>query len=368
MSPFRAAGPHRSMARTMLAGAAAASAVLLMAACGSAGDNHPTAVLAAISAREQAAAAAAAPAAGSAAATSAAAAVACTSPAKASYPALASLPQPTAMPENSLERQIASRGHLVVGVSGDTRLLGARDLLAKGQPLEGFDIEIAKAIGRAIFGVDGKVQFKVITAGQRFQQVNDGAAKDGVDLVARAVSMTCDRWQNKDLSKSSAFSVAYLESDQRLLVGNGVATSIDGLVKAKAKICAPIGSTSLTNVQKVAGITAVPVAIHSDCLALWQEGKVDAITGDDVILAGFQAQDPSAVILGGKALDTTPYGLAIAKSHPEFVAFVNAVMAGPQFRASWAKAYASWLAAPLENAPKTFPAPDTTRPVPAATG
>jgi polar amino acid transport system substrate-binding protein len=112
------------------------------------------------------------------------------------------------------------------------------------------------------------------------------------------------------------------------------------------------------------GVTPVPVAIHSDCLALWQEGRVDAITGDDVILAGFKVQDPTAAILTDQALaNTTPYGLAISKSHKEFVQYVNAVMATPQFRAAWDAAYAQYLAGPLGSPPKAFPPPDDTRPL-----
>ena len=158
-------------------------------------------------------------------ASAATAAVKCSPEADASFPALAGLPA------GSFVAQIRGRGQLVVGVSGDTRLLGYRDSL-NGGDLKGFDIELAKAIGKAIFGVDGKVQFKVITAGQRFDLVNKSVEEGGVDLVARAVSMTCDRWANPDPTKSSAFSAAYLTSAQKLLVRKdlGVA-SIDRLLK-----------------------------------------------------------------------------------------------------------------------------------------
>ena len=38
----------------------------------------------------------------------------------------------------------------------------------------------------------------------------------------------------------------------------------------------------------------MPSDSHTGCLVLFQQGKVDAITGDDTVLAGLAAQDPYA--------------------------------------------------------------------------
>jgi polar amino acid transport system substrate-binding protein len=344
--------------------AVGAGVATVLAGC-SAPDNGPKQALAEASSTP----AAVQPAQSAGGSQSSAAKASCSPAADASFAPLAALPAPGSMPDGSLEREIATR-KLVVGVSGDTRLLGARNSL-NGGALEGFDIEMARTVARAIFGpanVDNHIQFKVITAGQRFRQVNDGVAKGGVDLVARAVSMTCDRWVNKDLTKGADFSAGYFKSDQRILVrSDSSAKNITGLAKdvaartgASAKVCAPTGSTSLANIQKITGVTPVAVDIHSDCMALWQEGKVDAITGDDAILAGFKAQDPRAAIRG-EAMDTTDYAFAIARSHPEFVKFVNAVLASPAGHAAWTAAYGAWLAVPMKDQPQTQPEPNYAR-------
>ncbi len=47
--------------------------------------------------------------------------------------------------------EIEARGRLIVGVSADTYLMGSENP-DEGNRIEGFDIEFAKAIGRAIFG------------------------------------------------------------------------------------------------------------------------------------------------------------------------------------------------------------------------
>jgi len=343
-----------------------------LTSCAAGASDRPGAVLDGIRARQQAGSAVTPP--------PAASASTCTSPVpdEASYPGLASVP--STLPAGSLEAAIKQRGYLVVGVSGDTRLLGARDRLTEADPA-GFDIDVARAIGRAILGPNARIVFKVITSAQRFPQVNLGVDHDGVDLVARAVSMTCARWAatvtDPATATGSAFSVAYLSSDQRVLVRTSEqADNLDALIKARqkavpgstVKVCAPSPSTSLDKIRTISGVTPVPVSLHSDCLALWQEGRVDAITGDDVILAGFLAKDSTARILPGTRLGTTPYGLAIARAHPEFVRYVNAVMATAQFRAAWQQAYDTNLAKALVDAPKVLPPPVESRPLPGTGG
>jgi len=355
------------------AGAAVAGLLLVpaLAACAAGAANRPSDVVARIAAESRPAS--------PAPAASVAALNPCPDarPEVASYDPLPSLP--TRFDAGSLMATIVQRGYLLVGVSGDTRQLGARESLTDPAP-SGLDIEVAKAVGRALLGSDGpdRVRFKVITAGDRFSQANKGAGADGaaggVDLVARVVSITCDRWTNPDLSVGSAFSVAYLKADQRVLVRKGIA-SLDAVIAerrkqtgdraATARVCAPKGSTSLAKILnadlRTKGVTAVPVAIHSDCLALWQQGEVDAITGDDVILAGFLAQDRTAVMLPGK-LDTTYAGLAVARAHPEFVRYLNTVMATPQFRSAWTAAYQRYLQPALGD--QALPTPVYGRPLP----
>jgi polar amino acid transport system substrate-binding protein len=259
---------------------------------------------------------------------------------------------------------------LVVGVSGDTRLLGARNSLTGGA-LEGFDIEMARTVARAIFpgvaDIDSKITYRVITGSQRFPYVNKGgAATGGVDLVARAVTMNCDRWTNASSDRSAAFSAVYFQAEQRLLVRNDAvknkvpeSVTLADLATAKAKVCAPAGSTSLDRITPAknadaTGITPVAVPIHSDCLVLWQEGKVDAITGDDTILAGFAAQDRRAHITT-QSLEPEPYGLAVAKTNKDLARFVNAALESPAGHAAWTTAYQKWLAPVLPG--RTQPAP-----------
>jgi polar amino acid transport system substrate-binding protein len=90
---------------------------------------------------------------------------------------------------------------------------------------------------------------------------------------------------------------------------------------------------------------------HTGCLVLFQEAKVDAITGDDTILAGLAAQDPYAVVVNAPAFTAEPYGLGVSKKHPEFVQFVNGVLAQMRSNGQWTTSYNTWLKSALGPAP-----------------
>jgi polar amino acid transport system substrate-binding protein len=73
-----------------------------------------------------------------------------------------------------------------------------------------------------------------------------------------------------------------------------------------------------------------------------QQGRTDAISTDDAILFGFQAQDPNTRVVGPR-FSREPYGLGINKQHPDFVRFVNGVLARMRADGTWAAIYRKWL-------------------------
>jgi len=239
--------------------------------------------------------------------------------------------------------EIQKRGRLIAGVSSDTLLLGSRNPIS-GQ-IEGFDIEMLKAVSKAIFGDPNKIEFRVITTAQRIPVLADGS----VDIVARAMTMTCVRWQQID------FSTQYYLAGQKVLVAKGA--TVNGLpVQEMAdlrgqKVCAPNGSTSMEKLKTFAGLIPVGSNTHTGCLVLFQQGEVDAITGDDTILAGLAAQDPYAVVVKAPAFTQEPYGLGIAKKKTDFVKFVNGVLQQMRTDGQWTTAYNTWLKAALGPAP-----------------
>jgi len=232
--------------------------------------------------------------------------------------------------------KIRARGHLVVGVSADTLRMGARNPFT-GQ-IEGFDIDVARQVARALVGDADAIRFRVITAGDRIGVLQ----AHEVDLVARAFTMNCERWED------IAFSAEYLTAGQKVLVSTeSDARGIEDL--SGLRVCAPDGTTTLERLDQY-DVEAVGARTHSACLALFQQGRVDAITGDDTVLAGFVAQDPYARVVG-EAFSAEPYGLGVPDDQVDMVRFVNAVLDGMKADGTWAQLYDRWLGEALGPAP-----------------
>ncbi|PWD51742.1 transporter substrate-binding protein [Serinibacter arcticus] len=239
------------------------------------------------------------------------------------------LPEAGAFEPGSTMAEIYDRGALVAGISADTLLMGSRNPLT-GE-IEGFDVDVLRDISTAIFGTPDRVQFRVITSGERMGVLEN----EEVDVVARTFSMTCTRWE------TIAFSAEYYGAGQKVLVSaESTATGLDDL--DGERVCAPAGTTTLTRLETYTGIEVVPARTHTACLALFQQAQVDAITGDDTILAGFAAQDPYAKVIG-EAISEEPYGVGIPAGNTDMAAFVNAVLEQRVADGRWQASYDRWL-------------------------
>lgn len=255
----------------------------------------------------------------------------------ASYAPEAPAPAPGAVPAGTTMAEIRDTGRLVVGVSADSLLLGSRDPIS-GQ-VQGFDIDMARLVANAIFGDPDRIELRVITAAERIPLLQDGT----VHLVARNMTITCDRWED------IAFSAEYYRSGQKVLVPLGsTATSLEDL--GGQRVCAPAGTSSLTKLEEFDDVVAVPASTHTDCLVRFQQGEVDAITGDDTVLAGLAAQDPYAKVVGA-AFTAEPYGLGMNADDVDLVRFVNAVLDQAKADGTWAASYDRWLSDALGAAP-----------------
>jgi pimeloyl-ACP methyl ester carboxylesterase len=157
-----------------------------------------------------------------------------------------------------------------------------------------------------------------------------------VDIVADVMTVNCERWAQ------ISFSSQYFDAGQKILVRNDSPVQSISELDGK-RMCAARGSTNIDELRNYPKIVVVPVDDISDCMVLFQQGTVDSVTGDDTVLAGFVAQDPYAKVVGG-ALTSEPYGLGVAKEHPEFVRFVNGVLEEVRDSGRWGQMYRTWLA------------------------
>jgi polar amino acid transport system substrate-binding protein len=240
------------------------------------------------------------------------------------------LPSPGAMPPGSTMAAIAERGRLIVGVDQNTYFFGSRNP-ASGQP-EGFDIDLAREIARHIFGDPNRIQFRVVDATQRESFLQSGL----VDLVVRTYTITCGRKQSVD------FSTVYYYAHQKILAAKG--SGIDSAAALSGKrVCAVSGTTSLSRLFALdPRPTLLGVSTWTDCLLLLQQGQVDAISTDDVVLHGLARQDPTVEVVGPD-MSVEPYGVGVKKENSDLVRFVNGVLEQMRDDGTWERLYDAHL-------------------------
>ncbi|MER7753125.1 glutamate ABC transporter substrate-binding protein [Kitasatospora sp. NPDC097643] len=228
-------------------------------------------------------------------------------------------------------RGIKGKHSLVIGVDQNSYRWGARNPNT-GQ-IEGFDIDLARAIGAAIMGDPEKVVLKPVATADRIDAVQKGR----VDLIVRTMTISCKRMEDV------AFSKPYFNITQRVLVPkSSPAKSIDEAINGKT-VCAAKGSTAFTYLDgKKTAKQVVQVDNHLDCLVLMQLGRIDATMTDDGLAAGHAAQDQTVRVVDGE-VQPEVIGVAMSKSSPDLTARVNQVLADYYASGAWRSSYDRWL-------------------------
>jgi len=180
-------------------------------------------------------------------------------------------------------------------------------------------------------GVDpANIEFKESKSAERENLIAGGE----VDFIVATYSITDARKQKVN------FAGPYFVAHQDLLV-KADNTDITGPDAMSGKIlCSVTGSTSA---QKVKDTYAANVALqefgtYTECVEALKTGVVDAVTTDDVILAGYAAQDPGQFKVVGKGFSNENYGIGLKKDDAAGTAAINNAIAAMIADGSWAKA------------------------------
>ncbi|MFJ1867634.1 glutamate ABC transporter substrate-binding protein [Streptomyces sp. NPDC088097] len=209
--------------------------------------------------------------------------------------------------------RIREAGKLVAGVDQNSFKWGYRK--ADGS-LAGFDIDLVRAIAKDILGSEDKVIYRAIPTNQRIPALQEGR----VDIVVRTMTINCKRLEDV------AFSTAYFEAGQQVLVPTGSEIKgYDSSLKGR-RICTAAGSTAEAAL-KTTSYGAVPVSVPNqlDCLVRLQLGEVDGIITDNALAAGQAAQDQSLRLVGAP-FTREFYGVAMNKDATDLVRRVNKVL------------------------------------------
>ncbi|GGM34470.1 glutamate-binding protein [Micromonospora sonchi] len=220
-----------------------------------------------------------------------------------------------------------SQKKLVIGVKADQPGLG----LQTGSKYEGFDVEIAKIIAKGLGVEEGNIEWKTTVSSNREPFIEQGT----VDLVIATYTISDERKQKV------GFAGPYYMAGQDLLVkADSTLTGPDQL--AGKTVCSATGSTPAKRItEKYPDAKLEQFDAYSKCLPLLENGQVDAVTTDDIILAGYAAQDQYAgkFKVVGSPFSEEPYGIGLKKDDKAGCEKVNEILKAAAgdgtYKAAW---------------------------------
>ncbi|MBG6085542.1 glutamate ABC transporter substrate-binding protein [Zhihengliuella flava] len=165
-----------------------------------------------------------------------------------------------------------------IGIKFDQPGLGFQE----GDTYTGFDVDVAKYVANELGYSEDQIEWVSAPSANRETLLET----NGVDMIFATYSITDER------KERVAFAGPYFHAGQDLLVREDE-SEIAGPEDLEGKnLCSVTGSTSATKVKELhPGINLVEQSGYADCLGLLETGGIDAVTTDDIILAGLAATE-----------------------------------------------------------------------------
>jgi glutamate transport system substrate-binding protein len=206
---------------------------------------------------------------------------------------------------------------IVVGTKWDQPSLG----LKMGAEPEGFDVDVAKALVKELAGgKEVEIQWKESASSNREPFLENGT----VDMVVATYSITEER------KGKVTFGGPYVIAHQDVMVRKDD-TSINSPQDLKGKkICKAAGSNSYKRITEGPPdgelnieATTVDAANYSECVQKLTGSNLDAVTTDDLILAGFAKQAGGNFKVLGQGFTDEKYGVGLKKGDTKTCEAVN---------------------------------------------
>ena len=238
--------------------------------------------------------------------------------------------------------ELSEAGEITVGTKFDQPLFGQANL--EGDP-EGFDVEIAKLIAGKL-GIDEEgIEFVETVSANREPFLEQGR----VDMVVATYTINEERDQVID------FAGPYYVAGQDILVPAGNPEGIEGPDDlAGLDVCSVSGSTPASNMQEnYPEANLVLFDAYTDCRDALQNGQVDAVTTDNVILSGYVSEAPDEFELVGNPFTDEPYGIGVQQTDDKvFCEWINDTLNELYEEGAWAEAFEATVGEVIEETPE----------------
>lgn len=223
------------------------------------------------------------------------------------------------------------------GGGGDTIVIGTKfDQPGLGMKnpdgtMSGFDVDVATYVAGELGYAPDKIEWKEAPSAQRENLIQNGQ----VEFIAATYSITDAR------KEKVSFAGPYLITGQSLLVreDNTDITGKESLANNKI-LCSVSGSTPAQKIKdEFPSVQLQQYDTYSACIDALKNGAVDAVTTDEVILAGYAAQTPGAFKIVGDTFSEENYGIGLKKDDAELRTKINDALKKMEESGAWKEAF-----------------------------
>ncbi len=233
--------------------------------------------------------------------------------------------------DKNISTRVEEEKSITWGVKSDLRLVGLLNI--KDNKLEGFEVDLAKALTKRMYGDDVKVNFVPVTSNTRMALLKNG----NIDALVATMTILPERKKVVDFSDS------YFTAGQTIIVKKGSKITNPQELVAGTKVIGLQGSNSVQNIKKVAPLSQVlELPDAAQAFSALQSGQADAMTSDNVMLYGLVSDNPNYQ-LAGKPFTTEEYGIAVNKGQKDILNKINKTLAAMKKDGSYNKLLLKWF-------------------------
>ena len=220
-----------------------------------------------------------------------------------------------------------AEGTLRIGIKFDQPGLGYQE----GSEYTGFDVAVATYVAEQLGYSADQIEWVQAPSAQRETMLQNGQ----VDMIFATYSITDKR------KETVAFAGPYFVAGQHLLVAADD-DSISGPEDLEGKnLCSVTGSTSAQRIKDeyAAGTNLLEQPGYAECVTALVSGTVDAVTTDDIILAGLASvpANEGKVKVVGNPFSEERYGVGLPQDN-DVCEDVNAAITQMIEDGSWQEA------------------------------
>jgi general L-amino acid transport system substrate-binding protein len=191
-------------------------------------------------------------------------------------------------------------------VCGSNQAVPGFGFLEEDGSFSGFDVDFCRALAAAVLGDASKVEFRPLTASERFTALQTGE----IDVLIRNTTWTLTR--DTELGANFAPTIFYDGQGMMVREESGITTldELDG-----ATICVSAGTTTELNLADVfasRGIAYTPLVFETadEVAGAYEDGRCDAYTTDKSALVARRTimAEPSAHVILDETMSKEPLG------------------------------------------------------------